>query len=246
MTPALWSIALVRILLAQLAFGFSWCLYLVAPKFLATELSLGPAEIGSVGMTSGAVSAISVLLIVRSIDHSRRTLFVRGCALLSLSSLLYVFVERFGPIVYLLSAGISVSYALAFNAAMASVTDVVPEARLGQAFGLQSAANLSMNAVSSMTAEHIAQHYGWRWVFASAAVGSIGSLLLGLGLPRARSRPTSCLRLSMLLVTAAINTRQPPAKVSHSTNCRPSLTWVTMVRICAIMRSSSITSMVGC
>jgi MFS family permease len=111
---------------------------------------------------------------------------MRGCLLLGLSSLGYLFVERFGALVYVLQAGVAASYVLAFNAAMASVTDVVPASRLGQAFGLQSAANLSMNAVSSMTAEYVAQHYGWRWVFALASVSAVLALALGLGLPPTR------------------------------------------------------------
>jgi MFS family permease len=182
----LWSPALVRILVAQLAFGFGWCLYLVYPKFLAAQLGVGPSAIGAVGTAGGLASALAVLLVVRTIDVSRRALFVRGCLLLSLASVGYTFVERFGPIVYLLQACVSVSYGMAFNAAMASVTDVVPASRLGQAFGLQSAANLSMNAVSTVTAEHIAQHYGWRWVFITAAAASLLSLSLGLGLPSVR------------------------------------------------------------
>jgi len=177
---------LVRIVSAQLAFGFSWCLYLVAPKFLTTALQVGPDGIGSVAMTASGVSALAVLLVVRSIDRARRAVFVRGCLLLLLASLGYVSVERFGPLVYVLQAGVAASYVLAFNAAMAAVTDVVPASRLGQAFGLQSAANLSMNAVSSLTAEQIAQHYGWRWVFALAAASALLALVLGLGIPATR------------------------------------------------------------
>jgi MFS family permease len=184
----LWSPALVRIVLAQLAFGFGWCLYMVYPKFLATQLGVGPSAIGSVGTAAGVASALAVLLVVRTIDVSRRTVFVRGCLLLGLASLGYTFVERFGPIVYVLQAAVSVSYGMAFNAAMASVTDVVPASRLGQAFGLQSAANLSMNAVSTVTAERIAQHYGWRWVFITAGAASVVSLCIGLGLPHARAQ----------------------------------------------------------
>jgi MFS family permease len=187
-TTSLWSTALLRILLAQLVFGFSWCLYLVYPKFLATALAVGPSEIGSVGTVAGVVSAISVLVVVRSIDQSRRAVFLSGCLLLTLSSVGYLFVVRFGPLVYLFQAGVAAAYVLAFNAAMASVTDVAPPERLGQAFGLQSAANLSMNAVSTMTAEHIAQHFGWRWVFAVSAVSSLGALLLGFGIPNVQQR----------------------------------------------------------
>jgi MFS family permease len=190
-TSSLWSPALVRILLAQLAFGFSWCLYLVAPKYFTTELAVGPSDIGSIAMTASGASALSVLLVVRSIDRARRRVFICGCSLLALSSLGYLLVQRFGAGVYLLQAGVAASYVLAFNAAMASVTEVVPASRLGQAFGLQSAANLSMNAVSSMTAEHIAQYFGWRWVFALAALSALLALALGFGLPPARQAESS-------------------------------------------------------
>lgn len=181
-SSSLWSPALLRILLAQLAFGFSWCLYLVTPKFLTTQLGVGPSAIGAVSMTASSVAAVAVLAVVRTIDRARRAVFVRGCSLLVIASLGFLCVERFGPLVYLLQAGVSASYVLAFNAAMASVTDVVPANRLGQAFGLQSAANLSMNAVSSLTAEYLAAHYGWRSVFALAAVSALVALTLGLGL----------------------------------------------------------------
>jgi MFS family permease len=191
-TPSdLWSPALLRILLAQLAFGFSWCLYLVYPKFLAVALGVGPAGIGSVATTAGLASSACVLLVARSIDRSRRTVFACGCVLLMLSSLGYLCVERFGALVYLLQAGVAASYLMSFNAAMASVTDVAPPARLGQAFGLQSAANLSMNAVSTLTAEHLAQRYGWRCVFGLAALSSIAALLLGTGLPSSSQRASA-------------------------------------------------------
>lgn len=184
MTDVLWSPALVRILLAQLTFGFGWCSFLVYPKFLATQLGVGPSSIGAVGSAGGLASSLAVLLVLRTIDVSRRALFVQGCLLLGLASLGYTFVDHFGPLVYLLQAGVAVSYGMAFNAAMASVTDVVPAARLGQAFGLQSAANLSMNAVSTVTAEYVAQHHGWRWVFLMAAMAALLSLAVGLGLPQ--------------------------------------------------------------
>jgi predicted MFS family arabinose efflux permease len=184
----LWSPALVRILLAQLSFGFAWCIFLVYPKYLATSLGVGPAQIGAVGTAAGVASACAVLLVVRTIDVSRRALFLRGSVLLMLASLGYTFVARFGPAVYLLQACVAISYGMAFNAAMASVTDVVSPSRLGQAFGLQSAANLSMNAVSSLTAESIAQHHGWRWVFITAAAAALLSFCLGLFLPAVAPR----------------------------------------------------------
>jgi MFS family permease len=85
-------------------------------------------------------------------------------------------------LVYVLQAGIGASFVLAFNATMALVADVAPAERLGQAFGIQGAANLSMNAVSSAVAESVADRFGWHAVFMLAAASAAVSLLFGLAI----------------------------------------------------------------
>jgi MFS family permease len=182
---ALWSPAFLRIVLAQATFGFGWCSYLLQPKFFTGALGVGPREIGTVGATSGVASVTSIIVLVSIVDRrgGRRFAFLCGTAILCLSSLAYLTVSHFGPLVYLLQAGVAASYGLAFNSAMALVTDVAPPERLGQGFGLQSAANLAMNAVASNTAEYVSEHYGWHTVFALAAISALLSFTIGLTLP---------------------------------------------------------------
>jgi MFS family permease len=188
---ALSSPAFVRILVAQATFGFGWCLYLLQPKFLTTSLGVGPQEVGAVGSLSGiaSIATIGVLLSVIDRRGGRRRAFLAGSLVLSGASAAYAFVDRFGAAVYVLQACIASSYVLTFNSAMALVTDVAPRGRLGQAFGLQSAANLSMNAVSSLVAEAVADRFGWSVVFALGAVAGLAAFVVALRLPSAEEAP---------------------------------------------------------
>jgi hypothetical protein len=175
-TPStLWSPSFVRILFAQATFGFGWCLYNLQPKFLSGPLGVGPDGVGRVAATAGVVAILTIAALLRIIDRpgGRRIGFLVGSSLLLAASLGYQTIDRFGPLVYVLQAGIAASYVLAFNATMALVTDVAPPARIGQAFGLQSAANLSMNAVSSLVTERVSERFGWRAVFAIGAVAAL-------------------------------------------------------------------------
>jgi predicted MFS family arabinose efflux permease len=178
--------SLARILVAQATFGFGWCLYLLQPKYLSQSLGAGPDAIGAVGAISGVAAVVAILAVVFVIDRpgGRRLLFHVGSALLVLASLGYQLVERFGALVFVLQAVIAISYVLCFNSAMALVTDVAPREHLGQAFGLQSASNLVMNAVSSTLAEAVAERWGWRWVFGVAAVAGVASSITAMRLPR--------------------------------------------------------------
>lgn len=186
MTGAPPSPTFARILAAQATFGFGWCLYLVQPKYLTTALGAGPEQVGAVGTTTGLVSIATIGVLLSIIDRpgGRRRAFLSGCVLLSLASLGYLFIHDFGPAVYLCQAGVAGAYGLTFNSAMALTTDVAPPRRLGQALGWQSAANLSMNAVSTLVAEAVADRFGWSAVFALALVAGLVSFAVARGLPR--------------------------------------------------------------
>jgi len=50
---SLFTRSFVALLLAQASFGFAFSSYFLLPKFLATELGAGPAQIGLVGALWG-------------------------------------------------------------------------------------------------------------------------------------------------------------------------------------------------
>jgi MFS family permease len=181
------SFRFLAIIAAQLVFGFGWSLFLVSPKFLSQVLGASASEIGATSATVGFAAAAGVAFVTTRIDRARRrNLYFLGASLLAVCSLGFLMVDRLGPLVYLLQAGIGASFVLAFNATTALVADVAPPERLGQAFGIQGAANLSMNAVSSAVAESVADRYGWHAVFMLAAGSAVVSLLTGLAIREER------------------------------------------------------------
>jgi MFS family permease len=177
------SARFLTIIAAQLVFGFGWSLFLVSPKFLTQVLGASAADIGATSATVSFAAALGVAFVTTRIDRTRRrNLYFLGASLLAVCSLGFLAVDRLGPLVYLLQAGIGASFVLAFNATMALVADAAPPERLGQAFGIQGAANLSMNAVSSAVAESVADRFGWRAVFMIAAGSAVVSLLFGFAI----------------------------------------------------------------
>jgi MFS family permease len=175
------SARFLTLVAAQLVFGFGWSLYLVSPKFLSQALGATASDIGAASATAGFAAAAGVAFVTTRIDRTRRRdLYMLGASLLAVCSLGFMAVDRLGPLVYVLQAGIGASFVLAFNAITALVADVAPPDRLGQAFGIHGAANLSMNAVASAVAEGVADRFGWRAVFMLAVASAVVSLLTGL------------------------------------------------------------------
>src|SRR5688500_11688619 len=99
----------MRIVLAQALFGFGWCLYLLQPKFLTQELGAGPAEVGNTMAFGGISGVLAIFGVLRVIDRrgGRRLLFLGGSLILCSSSIGFLLVDRFGPLVYLLQTGIN-------------------------------------------------------------------------------------------------------------------------------------------
>src|SRR5512140_452348 len=87
--PSLWSPAFRLIVLAQGAFGFAWCSYLLQPKFFTGALGVGPREVGTVNATSGIAAVVAIALLVSIVDRrgGRRLGFLIGTALLFVCSL---------------------------------------------------------------------------------------------------------------------------------------------------------------
>jgi MFS family permease len=193
--PANWVTADVkRIVLTQTVFGFAWSLYLLMPKFLATELHAGPDVIGQVAAMGGMTGLLTVPFAARGLDRiDRRKFFRAGCVLIVLVSIGYTQVHAVTPLLYLLQGCVSASFVLAFNASAALLSDYAPAARLGQAIGWVGGANVAMNAVATLIAEPLAAHYGWNAVFALGVVfGSLGiALSFGLRNAPVRARASS-------------------------------------------------------
>jgi MFS family permease len=180
------------ILIAQVAFGFGWSLYLLSPKFQAVVLGAGPDQIGVTTTVSGLMGLMTVPFAASGIDRLGRKLFFRiGAACVLLTSIGYFFVDRMGPLLFLLQGLNTAAFVLSFNASAALIADWVPGARIGQAIGWLGAANVCMNAVATAVAEPLADRYGWHAMFTLGIVASCTALVLSLFTRDAPQRPIS-------------------------------------------------------
>ncbi len=169
------------ILIAQVAFGFGWSLYLLMPKFQAVVLGAGPDMIGMTSAIGGIAGLLMVPFAATGIDRLGRKLFFRiGCALVFAMSVGYTYVTHVGMLMFALQGMMAAAFVLAFNATAALVADWVPPARIGQAIGWLGAANVCMNAVATAIAEPLADRYGWNIVFRMGMVSAL--IALGLSL----------------------------------------------------------------
>jgi len=176
------------ILLAQIVFGFGWSLYLLTPKFLATELHAGPETIGHVAAMGGFAGLLTVPFAARGLDRlGRRLFFQLGSGLIVLLSLGFLQVHAIGPLVFLLQGCLSASFVLAYNAAAALLTDYAPPRALGQAIGWLGSANVAMNAISTAVAEPLAERFGWHLVFELGAASGVCALAMSFFLRAPRS-----------------------------------------------------------
>jgi MFS family permease len=180
------------ILIAQTAFGFGWSLYLLSPKFQAVVLGAGPDQIGVTTALSGLLGLLTVPFAAGGIDRLGRKLFFRiGSALVLVVSIGYFYVDRIGPLLFLLQGLNSAAFVLSFNASAALIADWAPSGRLGQAIGWLGAANVCMNAVATAIAEPLADRYGWHSMFIMGIVASCTALVLSLFVRNAPERPIS-------------------------------------------------------
>lgn len=180
------------ILIAQSAFGFGWSLYLLAPKFQTVVLGAGPETIGLTGAVAGIAGVMVVPFAATGIDRLGRKLFFRiGCALVTLLSIGYMFVDHVGVLLFALQGLVAMAFVLAFNASAALMADWAPHARLGQAIGWLGAANVCMNAVATAVAEPLADTHGWHVVFALGIASSLIAFALSFALRDAPLCPVS-------------------------------------------------------
>jgi MFS family permease len=183
----LFTRSFVALLLAQASFGFAFSSYFLLPKFLATELGAGPAEIGLVGaLWGGTYMLLGPLLGVVVDRRGRRPFLVAGALLWAVTSLAFAGVEELGAEVYVLRALQGAAFAMAFVAGSALAVDEAPPERLALALGVFGLTMLSMNAVAPALVEELAARAGWGRAFQMSAASAGLAALLSL---RVRERP---------------------------------------------------------
>lgn len=177
--PKAFTGRLALLLGVQLLFGFSFSLFFMLPKFMKNQLAAEGFEIGLVAAVAGITGVFSIPVIAWAVDRlGRRPLITAGSVLTAGASLLYLFIDDVGPLLYLARGLQGLGFAMAFNAAATMAADQAPPARLSQVIGWFGVSFLSMNAAGPMVAEPLAEAVGWEAVFVVAAV--MAALAAGL------------------------------------------------------------------
>jgi MFS family permease len=189
-TPRLMTARFARIMLGQTTFGFGWSLFLLAPKFYATQLQASAETIGYLSAMGGLFGVATIPFAARGIDRVGRKAFFRlGSLVLAALSLGFLAVDSIGPLVFLLNGLNGAAFVLAFNASATLATDEAPTAKLGQAIGVLGASNMIMNGVSTIVGEKLAATSGWHAVFGLGAAAGLLAFGISFGMPEAPRPP---------------------------------------------------------
>ena len=161
-------------------FGFAWSFYLILPKFFSAELGMDAAAIGRAVAIEGFAAVVATPVVGWLVDrYGRRPWLIFGNLMLALTGVIFLSVDRDGPLLYLAQTCWGVGMVMGFNAAGTMAADIAPLDRMAQALGFFGAANLGMNAVSPTIGEVLAGSVGWSYVFIASATAGLLAALLG-------------------------------------------------------------------
>jgi len=196
--PPLFTRNFVKLLLAQASFGYAFSSFFMLPKFIVTELSAGPVEVGRVAAAFGMAVIVLIPITGVLVDRlGRRPFMVAGALLMAAASAAFTLVSEIGPLIYGLRALQGTAFAMVFVGGATIAVDEAPPERIGQAIGLFGLTMLSMNGVAAASVEAIAGGVGWSWAFAAAAAAATVCAIFARGLHdgagAARGRPGSSL-----------------------------------------------------
>jgi MFS family permease len=170
--------AFVRLLVIQGAFGMSFSVFFLLPKFLA-EVGTTASQIGLVMATWGVAGLLVAPLVGSGSDrHGRRPFLLAGVAAMALAAFGFAFVEGFGALALGLRFVQGAAFAFVYNTVITMVADAAPARRLGQAVGLAGLAGLITNALAPALAEPFADTFGWPAAFGGAAALALVALAL--------------------------------------------------------------------
>jgi MFS family permease len=180
--------AFVALLAMQAAYGFSFSMFYLLPKYLATTGETAP-RIGLVMSGFGLACIVTIPFlpaILRALG--RRGALMAATTLLATAAAAFAIVDRPGWMAIPLRASEGVTWTIMFATAMTLTADMAPRRRLAQALGLAGAASLVMNALAPAVGEPLADRFGYRWAFGLAAVTALGAAALARRLPARYAR----------------------------------------------------------
>lgn len=185
---SLLSPAFVRVTLANFCFFLNFASFFLLPLHVH-DLGGSERTVGYVMGTNGVAGLVGVLLVGPVLDRYGRQRFLRaGLAVMLLSTLGYLTVDRVGPLLFALRVVQGVAFAAGFNAASTLAAELAPPTRRAAALGLFGVSTLGTHALAPTIGEQLVRAGGFDLLFVVAATYSAVGLALTLGLPTADAR----------------------------------------------------------
>jgi MFS family permease len=184
---SLLSPAFVRVTLANFCFFLNFASFFLLPLHVS---DLGGSErmVGYVMGLNGVAGLVSVFLLGPVLDRYGRTRFLRaGLAIMMLTTLGYLLVDRVGPLLFALRIVQGVAFAAGFNAASTLAAELAPPTRRAAALGLFGISTLGTHAIAPTIGEQLVRASGFDLLFVVAAAYSAVGLVLTIGLPRSQA-----------------------------------------------------------
>jgi MFS family permease len=169
----------------------NFCFFLTFTSFFLLPLhirALGGTDTmaGFVMGTNGVAGLVGILVVGALLDRFDRRLFLRGgLAAMAVLSLAFLFVDRVGPMMFVLRALQGVAFAAGFNAASTLAVDFAPVARRGEALGFFGVSTLATHALAPTIGEQLIHVGGFHLLFVVAAAYSVLGLAIAWTLPAA-------------------------------------------------------------
>jgi MFS family permease len=181
------SPAFVRVAVANFCFFLCFASFFLLPLHVR---ALGGSErtVGFVMGTNGVAGLVSVFLVGPVLDrYDRRRFLQGGIALMLVSTLGYLAIDRIGPALYALRVVQGVAFAAGFNAASTLAAELAPPARRAAALGIFGVSTLGTHALAPTIGEQLVGLGGFDLLFVAAAGYCIVGLVLTIGLPAPHS-----------------------------------------------------------
>lgn len=177
--PSLFTGRFVLLLVYQVTFGSGWSVFLLLPKFMTTQLHASSSDIGVTIALSGLGAVLGVPIAGPAFHRlGRKPMLQLGVLVTAATGVLFVLVDRVGPLLFVLQFVQGLGFIFAFNAAGTMAADMTPASRMAQGLGYFGASNIVTNAIAPSIAETVAGAYSWTHVWWMSGAFMVSALVL--------------------------------------------------------------------
>lgn len=207
--PRLFSAPFVLLCCANFLAFLGITMLFLLPVFLR-DLGAKESDIGFVMGCGQAGAAVGIPIVGVWADRIGRRRFIHaGYVLAALAAAGFLFIDRLGPLLYLLRFVQGLGFAAGLVGGATMVTDLAPPRRLAQAIGLYGVATLITHALGPALAEVLVARYGFHLVFAASGVFQIAALLATLRLRETHATQPSAAPASLWSIARRRELRVP-------------------------------------